>query len=135
MPKNFVEHGLNIIVKRLTGISHFFSKHEMDCNAMGIYFGDKTDKGVQRQRIRAEKKVRFLFKRLTKRKVFFSFLKALRHLIIYAVLMNRHQLAKILWKRSSEPIPLALICCMMFKKLAPYCHESYQRLLIEKQAK
>ncbi|CAF2034690.1 unnamed protein product [Rotaria magnacalcarata] len=116
MPKNFVEHGLNIIVKRLTGISHFFSKHEMDCNAMGIYFGDKTDKGVQRQRIRAEKK-------------------ALRHLIIYAVLMNRHQLAKILWKRSSEPIPLALICCMMFKKLAPYCHESYQRLLIEKQAK
>ncbi|CAF1374593.1 unnamed protein product [Rotaria sordida] len=116
MPKDFVEHGLNVIVKRLTGISHFFSKHEMDCNAMGIYFGDKTDKGVQRQRIRAEKK-------------------ALRHLIIYAVLMNRHQLAKILWKRSSEPIPLALICCMMFKKLAPYCHESYQRLLIEKQAK
>ncbi|CAF0831896.1 unnamed protein product [Rotaria sp. Silwood1] len=116
MPKDFVEHGLNVIVKRLTGISHFFSKHEMDCNAMGIYFGDKTDKGVQRQRIRAEKK-------------------ALRHLIIYAVLMNRHLLAKILWKRSSEPIPLALICCMMFKKLAPYCHESYQRLLIEKQAK
>ena len=57
MPKDFVEHGLNIIVKRLTGISHFFSKHEMDCNAMGIYFGDKTDKGVQRQRIRAERKV------------------------------------------------------------------------------
>jgi hypothetical protein len=57
MPKDFVEHGLNIIVKRLTGISHFFSKHEMDCNAMGIYFGDKSDKGVQRQRIRAEKKV------------------------------------------------------------------------------
>ncbi|CAF4159337.1 unnamed protein product, partial [Rotaria magnacalcarata] len=116
MPPHFVERSLNIIVKRLTGISHFFSKHEMDCNAMGIYFGDKSDKGVQRQRIRAEKK-------------------ALRHLIIYAVLMNRHQLAKILWKRSSEPIPLALICCMMFKKLAPYCHESYQRLLIEKQAK
>ena len=57
MPPKFVEHGLNIIVKRLTGISHFFSKHEMDCNAMGIYFGDKSDKGVQRQRIRAEKKV------------------------------------------------------------------------------
>ena len=49
--------------------------------------------------------------------------------------MDRHQLAKILWKRSSEPIPLALLCCMMFKRLAPYCHESYRRLLIEKQAK
>ncbi|CAF0787906.1 unnamed protein product [Didymodactylos carnosus] len=116
MPAQFVEHGLNTIVKRLTGISHFFSKHEMDCNAMGIYFGDKSDRGVTKQRMRAEKK-------------------ALRHLIIFAVLMNRHQLAKLLWKRSSEPIPLALICCMMFKKLAPYCHESYQRLLIEKQAK
>lgn len=57
MPEDFVEKGLNDIVKRLTGISHFFSKHEMDCNAMGIYFGDKSDKGVQRQRIRAEKKV------------------------------------------------------------------------------
>ncbi len=134
MPEDFVEHGLNIIVKRLTGISHFFSKHEMDCNAMGIYFGDKSDKGVQRQRIRAEKKVKFIFFFCysLKKKIF---VKALRHLIIYAVLTNRHQLAKILWKRSSEPIPLALICCMMFKKLAPYCHESYQRLLIEKQAK
>ncbi len=63
------------------------------------------------------------------------FILALRHLIIYAVLMNRHQLAKILWKHSSEPIPLTLICCMMFKKWALYCHELYQRLLIEKQAK
>jgi hypothetical protein len=61
MPPKFVEIGLNIIVKRLTGISHFFSKHEMDCNAMGIYFGDKSDKGVQRQRIRAERKVKFSF--------------------------------------------------------------------------
>ena len=52
---------LILLSRRLTGISHFFSKHEMDCNAMGIYFGDKTDKGVQRQRIRAEKKVNFLF--------------------------------------------------------------------------
>ena len=74
-------------------------------------------------------------KQKTERVFRFDFFKALRHLIIYAVLMNRHQLAKVLWKRSSEPIPLALICCMMFKKLAPYCHESYQRLLIEKQAK
>jgi hypothetical protein len=29
----------------------------MDSYAMGIYFGDKSDKGIQRQKIRAEKKV------------------------------------------------------------------------------
>ena len=57
MPMNFVGHGLNLIMRRLTGISHFLDKNEMDCNGMGIYFGDKSDKGVQRQRIRAEKKV------------------------------------------------------------------------------
>ena len=57
MPENFLKTGLNNIMKRLTGIDHFFSKHEMDCNAMGIYFGDKSEKGVQRQKERAEKKV------------------------------------------------------------------------------
>ncbi|CAF2382653.1 unnamed protein product [Rotaria sp. Silwood2] len=114
--KDFVEKDLNKIVKRLTDISSFFCKHEMDCNAMGIYFGDKSAKGVELQQKRAEKK-------------------ALRHLIIYAVLVNRHQLAKILWKRSSEPIPLALLCYTMYKQLAPYSHEAYQRILIEKQAK
>ena len=49
--------------------------------------------------------------------------------------MHQHELAKILWKHSSEPIPLALICCRMYTKLAPYCHESYQRSLVEKHAK
>ncbi|CAF4080202.1 unnamed protein product, partial [Rotaria sordida] len=116
VPKDFVEKDLNEIVKRLTDISGFFCKTEMDNNAVGIYFGDKSDKDIQKQKIRAEKK-------------------ALQYLIIYAILMNRQQLAKILWKHSSEPIPLALICCMMFKKLAPYCHESYLKSLIGKQAK
>ncbi len=64
MPKDFVEIGLNIIVKRLTGISHFFSKHEMDSNAMGIYFWDKSDEAVRRQRIRAEKQVNIFWIRL-----------------------------------------------------------------------
>jgi hypothetical protein len=49
--------------------------------------------------------------------------------------MNRHQLAMILWKRSSEPIQMALFCYMMFKNLASYCHGHDERLLIEKQAK
>ncbi|CAF1368592.1 unnamed protein product [Rotaria sordida] len=114
--EDFIENDLNGIIKRLTGINRFFCKSEMDNNAMGIYFGDKSDKNLQKQKIMAEKK-------------------ALRHLIIYAVLMNRYQLAKILWKRSSEPIPLALLCCMMFKNLTPYCPESYLRSLTVKQAK
>lgn len=49
--------------------------------------------------------------------------------------MNRHELAKVLWKHCSEPIALALICSMMYEKLAPYCHEPYQQSSIEKQAK
>ena len=34
--------------------------------------------------------------------------KALNFLTIYAVLMNRHKLAKILWKRSEDPIPVGI---------------------------
>ena len=58
MPPKFIKRGLNTIVKRLTGINRLFDRYEMDSNAMGVYFGDKTDKGVQRQRIQAEKKVK-----------------------------------------------------------------------------
>ncbi len=57
MPKDFVEHGLNSIVQCLTGIRQFFSKHEMACNAMAVYFCNITDKDVERRRIRAEEKV------------------------------------------------------------------------------
>ncbi|CAF4965237.1 unnamed protein product, partial [Rotaria sp. Silwood1] len=53
---NFVERRLNPIMKRLTGIKGFFRQYEMDCNASSIYFCDKTDKDIQRQRIKAEKK-------------------------------------------------------------------------------
>ncbi|CAF0976650.1 unnamed protein product [Rotaria sordida] len=116
VPQDFVEHGLNIIIKRLTRIDYFFRRREMDCYAIGVYFGQTSDKEIQRQRIRAEKK-------------------ALRCLIIYAVLMNRHELAMILWKRSTEPIQMALICYMMFKNLAFYYRGSVERVLIEKQAK
>ncbi|CAF3628955.1 unnamed protein product [Rotaria sp. Silwood1] len=116
VPDNFVELHLNTIIQRLTGIRTLFGKSDMDCNAMGIYFGEQSEKGVQKQKILAEEK-------------------ALQYLIIYAVLMNRHELAKILWKRSLHPIPLALTCYMMFKELAQYCHETYVKSLIQKQAK
>ncbi|CAF3750600.1 unnamed protein product [Rotaria sordida] len=32
IPQNFIDHHLNIIMKRLTGISGFFRPYEMDCN-------------------------------------------------------------------------------------------------------
>ena len=58
--------------------------------------------------------------------------KALNFLIIYAVLMNRHKLAKMLWKRIEDPIPVALVCALIYKNLLPYCQENYIRSQIEK---
>jgi hypothetical protein len=56
MPKDFVEHGLNIIVKRLTGICYFFNSYEMDCYLRGFYFGKKSDIRIELRK-HAEKKV------------------------------------------------------------------------------
>ena len=58
--------------------------------------------------------------------------KALNFLIIFAILMNRHKLAKMLWKRTEDPVPVALACAMMYKNLLPYCQENYIRAQIEK---
>ena len=58
MPATFVEHGLNIIVKRLTGINYFCDKYEMDSNANGIYYGKKTTKSTRCPKINAEKRVK-----------------------------------------------------------------------------
>jgi hypothetical protein len=43
--------------------------------------------------------------------------KALNFLILFAVLFNRHKLAKILWKRSEDPLPLALVCSLIYKNM------------------
>lgn len=57
--------------------------------------------------------------------------KALNFLIIFAVIFNRHKLAKILWKRSEDPLPLALVCSLIYKNLLPYCQENYLKSQIE----
>jgi hypothetical protein len=58
--------------------------------------------------------------------------KALNFLIIFAILMNRHKLAKILWKRTEDPIPVALVWSLIYKNLLPYCQENYIQAQIEK---
>ena len=58
--------------------------------------------------------------------------KALNFLILFAVLFNRHKLAKILWKRSEDPLPLALVCSLIYKNMLPYCQENYLKSQIEK---
>ena len=61
-------------------IENMFSIMELYMNQVGLYVTDARQ---------AEKK-------------------ALNFLIIYAVLMNRHKLAKMLWKRSEDPIPVRI---------------------------
>ena len=58
--------------------------------------------------------------------------KALNFLILFAVLFNRHKLAKILWKRSEDPLPLALVCSLIYKNMLSYCQENYLKSQIEK---
>lgn len=61
--------------------------------------------------------------------------KALNFLIIYAVLFNRHKLAKVLWKRTEDPVAVALMCSLIYKNLVRYCQENYVRSQIEKNQK
>lgn len=61
--------------------------------------------------------------------------KALNFLIIFAVLHNRHKLAKILWKRTEDPLAIALVCSLIYKHLVIFCRESYLKSQIEKYQK
>jgi hypothetical protein len=61
--------------------------------------------------------------------------KALNFLIIFAILFNRQKLAKVLWKRTEDPLTIALICSLVYKNLVIYCQESYLKSQIEKYTK
>ena len=93
------------MLKELTKIDQMVNILEIYLNQLGFYVSDSRD---------AERK-------------------ALHFLIIYAVLFNRHKLAKILWKRSEDPLPVAIICSMIYKNIVPYVQESYLKAQIEKQ--
>uniref|UniRef100_T1IZ08 Uncharacterized protein n=1 Tax=Strigamia maritima TaxID=126957 RepID=T1IZ08_STRMM len=90
--RDFVHKELNWLIKSLTGIREFVPVQELTSNAMGFY---TTDPVV------AERK-------------------ALNSVIIWAVLMNRPKLVKVLWKRSDHPLHLALLIGMIFSKLSLY---------------
>ena len=55
-------------------------------------------------------------------------------LMIWAVLMNRHKLAKTLWNRCDEPIGVALICSRINRELSKYQMEQYQKTELEENA-
>jgi len=95
---------INPLVKKLSDINDFFQVLEMSLNALKLY--------IQAGEINAERK-------------------AIVYLIVFAVLLKRHKLAKILWKRTDQPICIALLCSMMYKRLSLLCHENYIKLELE----
>ncbi|CAF0859038.1 unnamed protein product [Brachionus calyciflorus] len=107
LPENFLPDGLNEVLKELTSIDNMVNILEIYMNQLGFYVIDAKQ---------AEKK-------------------ALNFLIIFSVLFNRHKLAKILWKRTEDPLAIALVCSLIYKNLLPYCQESYLRSQIEKYQK
>ena len=100
---------INPLVKRLCDIDEFFQVLEMSLNALKFYIKPECE---------------FIAER-----------KALIYLIVFAVLLKRHKLAKILWRRTDQPIPLALLCSMMYKRASLFCHESYVKSELEEFSK
>jgi hypothetical protein len=107
MPENFLPDGLNNVLKHLTSIDNMVNILEIYMNQLGFYVTDS---------MQAEKK-------------------ALNFLIIYAVIFNRPKLAKILWKRSDNPLALALICSLIYKNMLKYVKENYLKINMEKTQK
>ena len=103
LPDDFLPDGLNGVLKELTSIDSMINILEIYMNQLGFYVTDNKQ---------AEKK-------------------ALNFLIIFAVVFNRHKLAKVLWKRTEDPLAIALVCSLIYKNLLPYCQESYLKSQIE----
>ena len=95
-PPEFFQKYINPLVKKLSDIDEFFQILEMSLNALKLYI--ETDERI------AERK-------------------AIVYLIVFAVLLKRHKLAKILWKRTDQPICVALLCSMIYKRLSLLCHD------------
>ena len=107
-PPDFFRKYINPLVKKLSDIDEFFQILEMSLNALKLYIGEGE--------LMAERK-------------------SIVYLIVFAVLLKRHKLAKILWKRTDQPIIIALLCSMMYKRLSLLCHESYLKSELEHYSK
>ncbi|CAF1546940.1 unnamed protein product [Adineta ricciae] len=118
VPKCFIEHAFIDIIRCLTNIKIDFPP-EFRSDTISSSINEIPNHTLPRQQKSAET----------------EFTQAIRYLVICAVLTNRHNLVKILWKRTSEPVLLALLCSMMLHRLTFYCREPYQKSLGKKQVK
>ena len=107
-PPEFFQKYINPLIKKLSDIDEFFQILEMSLNALKLY--------IEAGEFIAERK-------------------ALVYLIVFAVLLKRHKLAKILWKRTDQPICVALLCSMIYKRLSLLCHENYLKSELDEYSK
>jgi hypothetical protein len=115
-PPIFFQKYINPLVKKLSDIDEFFQVLEMSLNALKMYIVQQGGLISGNRELNAERK-------------------AIIYLIVFAVLFKRHKLAKILWKRTDQPICVALLCSMIYKRMAFYCHESYVKSELEDYSK
>ncbi|KAI0978967.1 hypothetical protein GJ496_004428 [Pomphorhynchus laevis] len=55
-------------------------------------------------------------------------------LTLLAALLNRHDLARVLLKRTDCPIPTSLFCSLLYAKLAHYCREPFLKQQLKDQS-
>ncbi|XP_055345657.1 transient receptor potential cation channel subfamily M member 1-like isoform X2 [Paramacrobiotus metropolitanus] len=91
--ESFVTIGLNVIVQKLTGLTDYVSMFELTSSFLGRYVEDEYT---------AERK-------------------AMNALMLWALLMNRFNLLRVLWKFCENPIPTALFISAMYRGLAKHC--------------
>ncbi|XP_052792596.1 transient receptor potential cation channel subfamily M member 2-like isoform X1 [Mya arenaria] len=104
---SFLSESLNRLIYKLSWLRNFIQPFELSMCSVGL---NNMDSAI------AERK-------------------AILCLVIWAVLMNRHKLAKTLWNRCDEPIGVALICSRIYKEMTKYNMEQYQRSELEENAK
>ncbi|KAI0981815.1 hypothetical protein GJ496_008124, partial [Pomphorhynchus laevis] len=120
LPDDFVQRELPHIIEHLTGLQKSFSQNDSRIIFLSKSDGDFTvdDSCVDI----STSYIRVKDKRLLEKER-----ESLKILIVYAVLMNRYNLATYIWKHSTSPLLTALFCAALYSRLSDYCHESYQK--------
>ncbi|KAH3781577.1 transient receptor potential cation channel subfamily M member-like 2 isoform X2 [Dreissena polymorpha] len=106
---HFMSKQLNRMLQRLTLLDRFIVPEELTQNAVGNYKNTEDANVAER--------------------------KALNCLMVWAVLMHRHKLAKTLWSHCNEPIAMALLCSRIYKEMIRYHLEQYQKKELEDLSK